>query len=406
MGWSDKIDRKVAGTPTGTAMHRADEHNVISHTLEERPARGDRYRDGETARELTKHLDRMGESTGSPGDPANWRPEHVDKSKLNSPEGFERVLEVSRTGKPNDIQKAVNQHYDGDYDKFFKDVQESSRQGVQKSLDEGGKVWDAQKEGLRATGVQVGRDQVVRHAADPLTGPEHRREFEADVDQRPGAHGTDRAVGRQQERQETDLLDRLGISERDKLQTPEGRKLYDDLMKRMPDRDDKGRITAWGTPPRDNALQQVTDPESSRFFEKLEAHRDRDPAFRKLDDRIRSAEIEGWSEQIKDVETARYKEMVREGTWGDPESDSFLKELGRRVRTHEIPDGEDRYAALKHQEHILVRNKVDQEQLATWLKVRDKIRRDETVEPLGPMKQYSAMDRITSPFGSWEPEDQ
>jgi hypothetical protein len=408
MGWSGKLDRKVAGSPTGIAMHRADEHNMIGHTIEERPATGDRYRDGETAREVTKHLDRMGEYSTTENDPANWKPEHVDTSKLNSPEGFERTLEASRTGKPKDIQNAVEQHYGGDYDKFFKDIHEASRQGARESLDEGGKVWDAQKEGLRTSGVEVGRDQVVRHATDPLIDPEQRQGFVSDGDLRPVAGGksaADLSAGRQQERQEADLLQRMGISERDKLQTPEGRKLYDDLMTRMPDRDEKGRITGWGAPPQDNALRQLTDPESRQFFEKLEAHRERDPAFRKLDDRIRSAEMEGWSEQIKDVESARYKEMVREGTWGAPESDSFREELGRRVRTHEMPDGEDRYAALKHQEHILVRNNVDQEQLATWLKVRDKIRRGETAEPVGTLKQYSAMDRMDSPFGKWDPED-
>jgi hypothetical protein len=409
MGWSGSLERKVAGSSTGIAMHRADEHNLIGHTIEERPATGDRYRDGETAREVTKHLDRMGEYSTTENDPANWKPEHVDTSKLNSPEGFERTLEASRSGKPRDIQDAVDRHYGGDYDKFFKDVHEASRQGTRESLDQGGMVWDAQKEGLRTGGVEVGRDQVVRHAADPLIDPQQRQGFVSDGDLRPVAGGksaADLSAGRQQERQEADLLQRMGITERDTLKTPEGRKLYDDLMTRMPDRDEKGRITAWGTPPQDNALQQVTDPESRQFFERLEAHRDKDPAFRQLDDRIRSAEIEGWSEQIKDVESARYKEMVKEGTWGAPESDSFLKELGRRVRTYEIPDGEDRYAALKHQEHILVRNKVDQEQLATWLAVRDRIRRGETAEPVGSLKHYSARDRIESPFGQWDPDDQ
>jgi len=406
MGWSGSLDRTVDGTPTGIAMHRADEHNMIATILKERPATGDRYRDGETAREVSKHFDRMGEYSTKENDPANWKPENVDASKLSSPEGFEKTLEASRTGKPKDVQNAVDRHYGGDYDKFFKDLHEAGRQGARESLDEGGKVWDAQKEGLRTSGVEVGRDQVVLHAADPLTQPEQRQAFAADGDLRPGAGGADLATGRQQQRQEADLLQRMGITERDTLKTPEGRKLYDDLMTRMPARDEKGRITGWGTPPTADPIQRVTDPGAREFSERLEAHRDADPVFRRLDDKVRSAEMEGWSERIQDVESVRYGEMVKEGTWGAPESDAFREELGRRVRTMEVPEGEDRFAALKHQEHILVRNKVDQEQLDTWLKVRDQIRRGEAVEPLQPFRQYSATELIKSPFGPWDPEEQ
>jgi hypothetical protein len=407
MGWSGSLDRKVADTPTGIAMHRADEHNMIGHTIEERPATGDRYRDGETAREVTKHLDRMGEYSTTENDLANWKPEHVDTSKLksNSPEGFERTLEASRSGKPKDIQNAVEQHYGGDYDKFFKDVHETSRQGTRKSLDDGGMVWDAQKEGLRTSGVEVGRDQVVRHAVDPLTELEHRQTFVADGDPRSGG-AADLAAGRQQQRNEADLLQRMGVTERDTLKTDEGRKRYDDLMTRMPDRDEKGRITGWGTPPEADLQKNVKDQEAAQFYERLDAHRDKDPAFRQLDDKIRSAEIAGRLARVKDVESARYTEMEKEGTWGDPGSETFRQELGRRVSTLEVPESEDRYGALKHQEHILVRNKVDEEQLDTWLKVRDQIRRGEAVEPLKPFRQYSATDQIKSPFGPWDPEDQ
>jgi hypothetical protein len=198
----------------------------------------------------------------------------------------------------------------------------------------------------------------------------------------------------------------MGVTERDTLKSDEGRKLYDDLMTRMPDRDEKGRITGWGTPPEADLQKDVKDQEAAQFYERLDAHRDKDPQFRQLDDKIRSAEIAGRLARVKDVESARYTEMEKEGTWGDPGSDTFREELGRRVSTLEVPESEDRYGMLKHQEHILVRNKVDQEQLDTWLKVRDKIRRGETVEPLEPFEKSSATFNTESPFGKWDPEDQ
>jgi len=165
---SKEIADTVSNSKTGRAMAAADESFQIKKTIDNiKNPTGAEYL--ETTRELCKHHDRLEKS-------AEWKIEDIDKSKLNSSEGFKETLEAVKKQAEKkgtaDIKQAIDDYFDGDYNKFYKDLQESSNQAIQTKLDEGGKIWDAQADRLPDQ-VKVNRDNIIKHTAVPETKSEY-----------------------------------------------------------------------------------------------------------------------------------------------------------------------------------------------------------------------------------------
>lgn len=402
MGRSGKVDDEVHRTATGRAMQRADEHNMISRVIEERKPTGDVYRDGETAREVVKHLDRMSEYDKSPDSPANWKPGDVDKSKLSSPEGFEKVLEAARTENPAKLKEAIDNdpHYKGDYNKFFQDVKESSKQGVQKSLRQGGKVWDAQTERLRADGIKIDKGNVVQHIA----GPETR-----------GAY-MKRVAG------EYDLSE--SVPKKETFRTESAKKLYESIKDQEPPRDGKGKLTGFGNKPEPDVTNTRVaafgrDAEKSsggpggatpeqieeqRFVDRLEEQRGKDPIFKDVDERVRKAINEGKDTRIADLSEDHSGRMMNEGKWGPPESPEFKEELRKRLAVDQrIEDP----STVKIQENYLVQEKVTREQFNAWLDARENLRSGKPVESFKPFAPPNEKSWATIKTGesAFRPDD-
>ena len=399
MGRSREIDEAVGGSATGRAMQRADEHNLISHTINERKPTGDVYRDGETAREIVKHFDRMSEyNKANPDDPANWKPDNVDKSKIHSPEGFDKVLEAVRTENPAKIKEALDNdpQYKGDYDKFFQDVKESSKQGVQKSLDEGGKVWDAQTERLRADGVEIDKEHVVRHTSGPETKGDYLR--------RLGVTDGEQKGDIPPKKTGPDLSEY--VPKKETFRTESAKKLYESIKDQEPPRDEKGNITGFGEKPEPEvtntreaafareSAQKGDEPtpeqiEARELDERVEAQKEKDPVFKDLNERVRRAKHDGQDLRIENLKEEHAERMMNEGKWGSPDDPGFRKELGKRLSIDQrIEDP----TTVKLQEQSLVQEKVTREQWNAWLEVDGKLRRGEPVEPLksfGPPDEKS-----------------
>jgi hypothetical protein len=379
MGHPKWLDEAAAKTATGVAMQRADEHNLISHVIKEHPPTGNIYRDGETARELTKHLDREGKYSDNPRSFQNWTTQKVDKSKLHSPEGFEKVLEAARKGNPGEIKNALESDpkYKGDYGKFYKDIQESSKQGVQKALDQGGKVWEAQREGLKSAGVEVNDKRVIKHT----TGPETKEEFS-------------KRIGL-----ESDLKELVPKTKTFKTENAE--KLYESIKDREPPRTKEGKIDGWGNKPepevtntreaaiaRDNQ-RRGGEPDAEQLAarqhqEKIDALKEKDPVFRDLDSRVRQAMRDGSDRRYDEVKEMIQEDIAKEKKWGPPESKEFQKELGNKMSIDQrLQDP----TTVKYQEHQLIQQGVTREQFEAWQKTKQQVERGGPMEPLKPFKE-------------------
>jgi len=192
---SDNVDDIVNRSNTGRAMTAADESNQINKTVKDiefrenvqktvkdpalkRPVTEADHID--TAREIGKHHARTEQGTG-------WKPTDVDETRLPSKnaEGFRKTLDAAKSEDPTAIKSAVDEHYGGDYKKFYKDVQESSNQATQKQLEKGGKIWSKQADELKDAGLRVGDDNVVQHKP----GVESREQYL----ERLGVKGDERA---------------------------------------------------------------------------------------------------------------------------------------------------------------------------------------------------------------------
>ena len=368
---SKDLTETVSNSKTGRAMVAADEHFQIQKTLKELKPNATDAEYVETTRELAKHHGRLEKG-------ANWKTGDIDSSKLRldelkTPEqklkGFEETLNEAKTGDPDAIQKAVNDNYGGDYEKFYEDMRQSSKQATQTKLDEGGKIWDAQADRLKGTGVKVDKDNIIKHT---VTAPESKEEF----------------------------LNRLGVTESEpdlrklvpqdepSLKTPEAQEAYEKLMRgEQPE--------GFGPPknePRDDVIIRAKDPEvpdndqivARQLYERIEELKENDPVLKDLDDRVKKALHDGRTRRIEELIDLHTEEMKSENKRGLPDSKGFQKELGQRLSIDQrIEDP----TTVEYQEHRLVQEGVTREQLDEWIRVRQKLRSGEQVEPLKPFKE-------------------
>ncbi|MBW2363673.1 MAG: hypothetical protein JRF25_01100, partial [Deltaproteobacteria bacterium] len=166
----------LTNSKTGRSMVAADEHFQISKNIREHNDNISRLqndpnlskaeleskltaRNTETARDLSKHHGRM-------EDGANWKTDDVDTGRLQIDENttsaeklrnFNDTLETSKT-----------------YEKFYEDMRQSSRQATQTKLEDGGKIYDAQADRLRGSGVKVDQDNVIKHSPE---APANKKDY-------------------------------------------------------------------------------------------------------------------------------------------------------------------------------------------------------------------------------------
>jgi len=192
-GMDKETQSALTNSKTGHAMTAADENFQISKNIREHNDAVTRLQNDpdltkaeleskitasntETARELAKHHGRM-------EDGANWKTDDVDPNRLQIDESttsaeklrrFNETLETSKSGTPEQIDAAVQKNYGGDYDKFYEDMRQSSRQAAQTKLDDGGKIYDAQADRLRGSGVNVDQDSIIKHSPE---APANKKDY-------------------------------------------------------------------------------------------------------------------------------------------------------------------------------------------------------------------------------------
>lgn len=369
-GIRPEITDAINNSRTGQAMVAADEYFQVNKILREFDAiqNPTPAQKAEFARELAKHHLRTENG-------AAWKLDDIEADKLQFARpgaaadklaGFQETLEKALLGDPAALDAAVRKNYGGaardQYRVFYEDVRQSHRQAAQTRLDQGGKIFDAQADRLKQTGVRVREDTVIK----PAAGAEDAGKF---LD-RMGV--------------ETDLRKYVPQNE-PALKTVEAERAYQKLMQAQ-------QPEGYG-PPKSETKDQVLgraraasapgpgETPDGRLHQLIQGLREKDPVFRELDDRVNRALIDGQSRRIMDVSDDHRAKMQEENLWGPPESTKFQEELGRRVNID--PRLQDP-TAVKYQEHRLHWEGVTPEQLDRWLEVRQKLRRGVPVEPWVP----------------------
>ena len=125
----------------------------------------------DTARTIGKQM----ESLQNKG---RWNVDEMDASMpLNAKagkEGFAKTLDAAMGGDTRAIKNNIQQHYDGDFNKFYDDCQKTCQQAIQKQLDGGGKLFSEQAEGLQRSGMSVEQKNIISpHASPDESAPQY-----------------------------------------------------------------------------------------------------------------------------------------------------------------------------------------------------------------------------------------
>lgn len=119
-----------------------------------------------------------------------WNVDEMDTAMplnaKNGQQGFAKTLDAAMGGDSRAIKNNIQQHYDGDFNKFYDDCQKSCQQAIQKQLDGGGKIWGEQAASLQRSGMSVEQKNIISpHAPKDEGVPQYlKRMGVADAEQK------------------------------------------------------------------------------------------------------------------------------------------------------------------------------------------------------------------------------
>jgi hypothetical protein len=185
--------------------------------------------------------------------------------------------------------------------------------------------------------------------------------------------------------------------------TPGGKKINDYLQKRdirsFVDQD--GKVHGFGrkpTPELTNTREAAGIRADARgaaprgavksgkpFEDLLDDARGQNPGFKATHDKVQNALSEGSSKRIEELGKVHVQQMKKEGIWGEPDSPSFKKEVGDRLKISPLDDPR----TVQHQQRALYEHGVTETEFDGYIDGRAKIRRG---EPVGPMEPVEPLD--------------